>query len=306
MKTYLECTPCITEQTIKIAREMVPDERKQEELLQKVLQTLSGLSYTHSPPYLAGAAHRVIRAVLGDDDPFLKVKREFNRAVAELCSALNGKVSASPDKFACAVRLAIAGNVIDFGPQHHFELMKTIDEVLGKNPAVDDTEALKRDLQRASMILYVGDNAGETFFDKILIRQMPPAEIYYAVRGSAVINDVTSEDAYYAGLDQVAKIVSNGSDAPGTILEDCSDRFRKLFKRADVVIAKGHGNYETLKEVRDKKLYFLLIVKCRIIARDLGCAVGDLVIKKLGNDRAAPEDRSVRVIQDSDDGITAT
>ncbi len=306
MRTYLECIPCIVEQSIKIARETTQDDKKQEELLQKVLQALSSISYGHPPPYLGREAHRVIRRVLSNQDPFLKLKKEFNRAVGELYPALNEKVNASSDKFACAVRLAIAGNVIDFGPQHHFELMKTIDEVLRKNPAVDDTEALKQDLQRASMILYVGDNAGETFFDKILIRQMPPAEIYYAVRGSAVINDVTSEDAYYAGLDQVAKIVSNGSDAPGTILEDCSGEFRKLFEQADVVIAKGHGNYETLNEVRDKKLYFLLMVKCRIIARDLGCAVGDFVIKKLEDDKAAPAHRSVHEVQDTDGGVTAT
>jgi len=97
-----------------------------------------------------------------------------------------------------------------------------------------------------------------------------------------VINDATSEDAYFAGLDQVAKVISNGSDAPGTILEDCSEEFKNIFKRADLVIAKGHGNYETLNEVKEKRLYFLLMVKCKIIARDLGCSVGDFVVKKMG------------------------
>ena len=281
MKTYLECIPCIIDQTIKTARQVTQDEKKQELLLQKVLVTLSNISYQQSPPYLGREAHRVIRRVLDNHDPFLKLKREFNQVARKLYPSLRDKASNSSDPFACAIRLAIAGNIIDFGPPHHFELMKTIDQVLLKNPAIDDTESLKKDLEKASVILYLGDNAGETFFDKILIEQMPPAEIYYGVRGSPVINDATSEDAYYAGLDQVAKVISNGSDAPGTVLKDCSEEFKRIFERADLVIAKGHGNYETLNEVRGKRLYFLLMVKCKIIGRDLGCSVGDFVVKKV-------------------------
>jgi uncharacterized protein with ATP-grasp and redox domains len=283
MRTYLECIPCIIEQTSKIAREMTQDERKQQELLQMVLSSLSRLSFNNPPPYLGREAHRVIRKVMGNHDPFLKLKREFNPVARELYPSLKEKVNNSSDQFAYAVRLAIAGNIIDFGPPHHFELMRTIDEVLLKKPILDDTQGLKKDLKKASLVLYLGDNAGETFFDKILIEKMPRAEIYYAVRGSPVINDATSEDAYFAGLDQVAKVISNGSDAPGTILEDCSEEFKNIFDRADLVIAKGHGNYETLNEVKGKKLYFLLMVKCKIIARDLGCSVGDFVVKKVEN-----------------------
>jgi len=282
MKTYLECIPCIIDQTIKVARQVTQDEGKREDLLQKVLVTLSNLSYRQSPPYLGREAHRVIRKVLNNHDPFLKLKREFNQVAKKLYSSMKERAESSSDQFAYAVKLAIAGNIIDFGPGHHFELMKTIDQVLLKKPIIDDTESLKKDLEKASVILYLGDNAGETFFDKILIEQMPSAEIYYAVRGSPVINDATSEDAYYAGLDQVAKVISNGSDAPGTILEDCSEEFKNIFEKADLVIAKGHGNYETLSEVKGKRLYFLLMVKCKIIARDLGCSVGDFVVKKVG------------------------
>lgn len=291
MKTYLECIPCFIDQTIRIARQVTQDEKERELLLHQVLKTLGGISYNQTPPYLGREAHRVIRHVLDNRDPFLKLKREFNQVAKGLYPSLKDKVNGHPDKFARAVRLAIAGNVIDFGPGHHFELMKTIEEVLGKKPAVDHTESLEQDLNEASTVLYLGDNAGETFFDKILIEQMPRLDVYYAVRGSPVINDATSEDAYYAGLDRVAKVVSNGSDAPGTILEDCSQRFRRLFDRADLVIAKGHGNYETLNEVGGKKLYFLLMVKCKIIARDLGCSVGDFVVKKVENKASDPNQK---------------
>ena len=294
MRTYLECIPCVIEQTIRIARQVTRDEKERELLLQEVGKTWGGISYNQTPPYLGREAHRVIRRVLDNRDPFLKLKREFNQVAKRLYPSLKEKVNGHPEKFARAVRLAIAGNVIDFGPGHHFELMKTIDEVLSKKPAVDHTESLEQDLNEASTVLYLGDNAGETFFDKILIEQMPGGEICYAVRGSPVINDATTEDAYYAGLDRVAKVVPNGSDAPGTILENCSERFRRVFERADLVIAKGHGNYETLNEVEGKKLYFLLMVKCKIIARDLGCSVGDSVVKKVEN-RVADPNRNDRV-----------
>lgn len=283
MKTYLDCVPCIIEQTIKAARDLTQDLEKQEVLVQKVLETLSNISYNQSPPYLGREAHRVIRRILGNPDPYLKLKREFNQVGKELFPSLQESVNRSKDPFADAVKLAIAGNIIDFGPQRHFELRKTIDEALLRKPAIDHTESLRDDIESASTILYLGDNAGETFFDRILIEKMPTKEIYYGVRGSPVINDATAEDAYWAGLDKVAKIISNGSDAPGTILEDCSDEFKNIFARSDLVIAKGHGNYETLNEVKGKKLYFLLMVKCDTIAKDVGCSVGDFVAKKIEN-----------------------
>jgi uncharacterized protein with ATP-grasp and redox domains len=219
------------------------------------------------------------------------LKREYNQVVKELYPGMKRKVGGCSDKFACAIRLAIAGNIIDFGPSHHFELMKTIDQVLNKKPAIDDTPSLKEDMGKASLILYLGDNTGETFFDRLLIEQMPRGNIYYAVRGAPVINDATSEDAYYAELDKVARIISNGSDAPGTILEDCSDEFRNIFDRADLVIAKGHGNYESLNEVEGKKIYFLLMVKCKIIGRDLGCQVGDFVVKRSEKKAGVPDQK---------------
>jgi uncharacterized protein with ATP-grasp and redox domains len=283
MKTYLDCVPCIIEQTIKAARDLTQDLEKQEILLQKVLETLSNITYNQSPPYLGREAHRVIRRILDNADPYLKLKREFNRVGKELYPSLQERVNHSKDPLADAVKLAIAGNIIDFGPQHHFELRETIDKVLQKKPAIDHTESLREDIESASTILYLGDNAGETFFDRILIEKMPSKEIYYGVRGSPVINDATSEDAYWAGLDEVAKIISNGSDAPGTILEDCSAEFKDIFARSDLVIAKGHGNYETLNDVEGKKLYFLLMVKCETIARDVGCAVGKYVVKRAEN-----------------------
>ena len=94
-----------------------------------------------------------------------------------------------------------------------------------------------------------------------------------------MLNDATGEDALAAGVDQVAEVVSTGSDAPGTILDRCSDEFRRLYDEAEMVVAKGQANYETLSEA-GPRVFFLLQTKCPVIARDVGVPVGSIVLKQ--------------------------
>ena len=134
-------------------------------------------------------------------------------------------------------------------------------------------------LGRASRILYLADNAGEIVFDRLLIERMPPGKVTVGVRGFPVINDATMKDAEDTGMTELAEVIDNGSDGPGTILDDCSQSFRDRFDEADLIIAKGQGNYETLSEV-DKDIYFLLKAKCAVIARDMGCQEDDMILKR--------------------------
>ena len=281
MKTYIECVPCIINQAIHLSRDLTEDHKKQESFLREVLKNLSEVSYNHSPPHIAAHVYRLIRQTLNNPDPYKKVKDEYNQKAKKLYPSLKKKVKGSSDRFRTAVKLAIAGNVIDFGSSQNFQLDETIKQVLNKKLAIDDITRLKNEINKASNILYLGDNAGETFFDRILIEKFPKKEIYYGVRGTPVINDATEEDARFAGLDKIAQIISNGSDAPGTILDECSREFREIFNKADLIIAKGQGNYETLNEVKDKNIFFLFMVKCPVIARDAKCCVGDNVVWKL-------------------------
>ena len=281
MKTYIECVPCIINQAINLSHDLTDDHKKQERFLREVLKSLSEVSYNHSPPHIAAHVYRLIRQTLNNPDPYKKVKDEYNQKAKKLYPSLKKKVKSSKDRFRTAVKLAIAGNVIDFGSSQNFQLDKTIKQVLNKKLAIDDVALLKKEVDKAPNILYLGDNAGETFFDRILIEEFPKKEIYYGVRGTPVINDATEEDAYFAGLDKIAHIISNGSDAPGTILDECSKEFREIFIKADLIIAKGQGNYETLNEVKDKNIFFLFMVKCPVIAHDARCSVGDNVVWKL-------------------------
>jgi uncharacterized protein with ATP-grasp and redox domains len=143
----------------------------------------------------------------------------------------------------------------------------------------DAAAALRRAVAGADRILYLCDNAGEIVFDRLLIEVLPSEKITAVVRGTPVINDATLEDARATGLTEVVRVMDNGSDAPGTLLETCSPAFRDCFAAADLIIAKGQGNFETLSETRGKRIFFLLKVKCPLIARDIGEPTGRLVVK---------------------------
>ena len=123
----------------------------------------------------------------------------------------------------------------------------------------------------------MADNAGEIVFDRDLLAQLPPGHVAVAVRGSPVLKDATVVDAHPAGLPEFCEIVSNGSDAPGTLLADCSTAFRERFAAADLVIAKGQGKYESLAD-SNKEIFFLLKIKCTVLSRNLAWPVGSLVL----------------------------
>jgi uncharacterized protein with ATP-grasp and redox domains len=187
-------------------------------------------------------------------------------------------VQEADDPLDVAVRLSIAGNIIDLGPHQQYDLWDVIERVLAQPFAVDDRTAFREALGMADRVLYLADNAGETVFDRLLIEVLE-VPVVYAVKGGPVLNDATWEDALAADLDQVAQVVETGSDAPGTILDRCSDEFRRLYNEVGVIVAKGQANYETLSDV-GPKVFFLLQVKCPVIARDVGVAVGSILLKR--------------------------
>ena len=142
-----------------------------------------------------------------------------------------------------------------------------------------DVEAFSSAISQANNILYLTDNAGEIVLDQLLIEQMPTERVTVAVRGLPVINDATMKDAEETGLTDLVTVIDNGSDAPGTLLEDCSPAFQQCFTDADLIIAKGQGNFESLNEVR-KDIFFLLKAKCPLVSEHLGYPVGSLVLKR--------------------------
>jgi len=277
MKTYLDCIPCFFKQALFAARAALDDEEKIKQVLDRIGMLVSEIPLHSSPPETGREVYKTVRQVTGVDDPFADLKVQSIKTALALYPSLKEMVEASRDRLETAVRLAIAGNVIDFGANPDFELEQDIRKVLREEPAINHYEAFKKSLEGASKILYLGDNAGETVFDKILIEVMAKPVIY-AVRERPVINDATAEDAIKSGLSEVAEIVSSGSDAPGVILNRCSEQFLQRFRRADLIISKGQGNYETLS-AEERPIFYLFKAKCPVIAADVGVKEGDTVIK---------------------------
>lgn len=280
MRTYLECVPCFVRQALDAANMVTSDPAVHERVLRTTLRAVAEMRFDRSPPWMGQRIHRTLREASGDPDPYHAVKYHSNALALELYPAMKQRVRDSADPFAAAIRIAIAGNVIDFGCRTRIsneEIYQAVDkaaEASLDDAAVDD---LRRAVEAAEDILYLADNAGEIVFDRLLIEELPAERVTLVVRGGPVINDATRADAKTAGLTSLVNVMDNGSDVPGTIIEDCSPEFQARFDRCDLVIAKGQGNYETLSGT-EEKLFFLLMTKCPVIARHIGCPVGQFVV----------------------------
>jgi uncharacterized protein with ATP-grasp and redox domains len=282
MRTYSDCIPCFVRQTLDALRLVTDDEEIHEQALRKVLRAASEMDLTQSPPAMGQYIHRLIRQLTGNNDPYREIKVQCNRSALKVYPELKRRVRQSDDPFKTAVRLAIAGNIIDFGVNSSLDdshISEAIERCLAAPLAACAVEDFKDALRGAKQILYLADNAGEIVFDRLLIKLMPVEKVTFVVKGSPVINDATMLDALAAGIEDLVEIIDNGSDVPGTILETCSDEFRDSFDAADLIVAKGQGNYETLSDI-PKNVFFLLMAKCHVIARDIGCKVGSLVLQK--------------------------
>jgi uncharacterized protein with ATP-grasp and redox domains len=275
MKTTLDCIPCLVRQTLEVARLAMTDAAVHEKIIRDVLGVLSQINLALPPPVIAQKIYRRLRALTGVEDPYRSLKDRFNRMALDILPALAAKVDTASEPLAMAVRLAIAGNIIDLGANlglTETDVRLAIDNVLSE-PFVGDLGQFGQAVSKAERILYLADNAGEIVFDRLLIAQLRDKHITVAVRGRAIINDATLADAQVAGIHQLCQVIDNGSDAPGTILSDCSQRFRDKFNAADLIIAKGQGNYETLTDV-SANIFFLLKIKCPVIASHIGLETG--------------------------------
>ena len=280
MKTAFDCIPCLVRQTLDAVRMATDNPSIHQQVLHGVLWRLSQSSLQQSPLVMAQYVHRLVRELAGEADPYRGVKDQSNALALELYPRLAGMVQQSPAPLETALRLAIAGNVIDLGVQGSIEpeqVAEAITHALAA-PLNGDAAGLGEAISRAGTILYLTDNAGEIVFDRLLIEQMPLRRVTVAVRGRPVLNDATLADAEAAGLTDLVEVVDNGSDAPGTLLEDCSEVFRRRFDSADLVIAKGQGNYESLSDV-ERQVFLVLKAKCPVIATEIGCPVGSLVVR---------------------------
>ena len=273
MKLLPECYLCAMRQALAAARLVGGDEDFQHEVMTRTAGLLSLASRDMSPPEGGEQFYRMIRERSGSPDPFREMKKKQNEVVEELLPWLRETVAAAEDPLLMAVRLAIAGNAVDPGARESFDLEKSVMEAVEGEAGLEAYTAFAERLVAAKLVLVIGDNCGEIVFDRVLIETMLARydiEVVLAVRGGPIINDVTMVEAEELGLGEICTLISTGLEMPGTLLERATSEFQDAFKKADLVIAKGQGNWETLED-SDREVFFLFQAKCPAAAAVIGC-----------------------------------
>lgn len=280
MKTFLECLPCFMKQALKAGRVASKDEKIIKKILDKVGDTIKDIPLENTPPETGGLIYKIISDITGIADPYQEIKQKNITHALKIAPEYQHKVLAIKDnkeRLALAIRIACAGNVIDLGVDRVFDLKKDIEEAIKVDFKLWDFKVFYDKLTRAKNILYIGDNSGEAVFDKVLLEQLK-ANVVFATRGIPVLNDITLNEAKQIGIDEYAEVMSSGVACPGAIIKLCNADFKDIFYKADIVIAKGQGNYEALS-TEDRDIFFLLKAKCPVIAQDAGVEVEDFIFE---------------------------
>lgn len=288
MKLKLDCIPCFLSQALEALRFTKQDELKQKQVIRKLLKACAGFDLSSPPLEMARFVHGIVRNETGVEDPYREVKIKSNKQALKIISQLKEKIKKSKDPLNTAVRLAIAGNIIDFGPRGGFELEKAVASSLKRDFAIDNYGELRRGLKTSRNLLYFADNAGEIAFDKLLVKTLLEVgkldKISFVVKGGPFLNDATVEDVRYVRLNDIPEIeiyeLTNGD--PGSGPEYNSDEVKSWIDEHHLVISKGQGNYEGLSDLKNEKLFCMLMVKCPVIASDLGVNTGEMILKENG------------------------
>ncbi|MCF7878660.1 MAG: ARMT1-like domain-containing protein [Candidatus Omnitrophica bacterium] len=290
MKTYLDCIPCFFKQALDAARLAKASEAVQREVLISLSKELEKFSLDSCPPQMGKFIYNKVREITKKSDPYKEIKKKSNKLALSFYPKLKDKVKNAKDPLLFSLELAIAGNIIDYGVKHSLDVDKELDNILAEeseairheSKAIFNYPEFKNKLAESNNIIYLGDNAGEIVFDKILIEQIkekyPKKDILYVVKEKPIINDALAEDAYMCGIDKYAKIISSGCDSPGTILSICAKDFLDRFKSADMVISKGQGNFEALYKKSKRPVFFLFMAKCPVVAKDIGSKIKDIIL----------------------------
>lgn len=287
MKARLGCIPCFVKQGLSAIRLSTEDPALQERAMQAVLDRVRGLTLDGSPALLSNAVYAAVREVTGVADPFAQAKAETNRRALALLAELRPRIAGARDPLHAAIKVALIGNVIDLGIGHAFDLERDVERMLASDLTVDDYAPFRKLLARCRRILYVCDNSGEIAFDTLLVAMLKErCAVTATVKSAPIINDATMDDARAVGLTGLVPVIETGTNHIGVHWENASPEFRQAFTSADIVLAKGQGNFETLND-RPEEIFFLLKAKCPEVADELGVPDGATVFRRNARKRKA-------------------
>jgi uncharacterized protein with ATP-grasp and redox domains len=286
MKVHYECAACFLRQSREALDLATDDEELKMNITEELVKIVSENFRRGGVSNVIGTQiHRTIKNKTDNNDPYRK-EREISNDIACQYIPMVEKLIEDDSSLKNYLKVAIAGNVIDFGALGlDTDMESLIVTTMQKEPAVDDSTELETELETAKTVLYLADNIGEIVMDKILIKKLADydVDVTVALKEKPILNDACMEDALRIGLDEVSKLTTTGTDSIGIIREDVSPKFMAEFLEADLIVAKGLGNYEGLGEMdlKDKPVFCLLNAKCKPVARDIGVEVGDNIVLKL-------------------------
>lgn len=278
-----ECIACIAGQSRRVCDAIGADESLRSAITGYVDQALHDADFTLSPPVIARPLYEEMARIANKADLYDEQKALATRQARLYLPFCEESITQSGDPFLAILKTAVVGNVIDLAAEVSFDLHEAIHSVYDTPFARDDSNILKERLSTAKTLLYIGDNAGEHLFDALAIKHLktiyPDLQIFYMVRGNPIINDVTMNEATEAGLDRECSLIDSGVPTPGFVYELATSEAQNLFDHADLILAKGMGNYECMSPQRRADICFLLKVKCSVVAESLHRRIGDIVCR---------------------------
>lgn len=284
MKLNLECISCNINQVIKITEILEINPIKREQIMREVLKYLHTASYNQSNPELIKGTWDIIIESINNKNPYKSIKEKYNSLLLTIENKIEKSIGTSNNELLKAIKISTIGNIIDFASNHNFDediIMKRIENIDNEIISKDHSSKLIELLLNSKTLLFIGDNCGEIVLDKILLRTIkkynPNIDIFYGVRGTPILNDVTTEDAKDVKIDDYAQIISNEDGSLGTVINKVGGQFKKIFNESDVVISKGQGNFESLSDVSKKNLFFMFLVKCKAVGRIIGTDTNQII-----------------------------
>lgn len=284
MKLESACVDCIIGQTQRVADAIGADDALRQKIQADVSAMSKRFNFAQTPPEVAREVYEHLAVLAGKNDLYDEIKRLCTEKAKAFVPFLRQQIVAAEDPFLTAVKVAVAGNVIDLAAEVSFDLDTEIEKLFHTTFVHDDTAILEAQLSDAKTLLYIGDNAGEHLFDALAIETFahlfPRLQITYMTRGRPIINDITFAEAEADGLTRHAHLVDSGVDTPGFVYERAVKEAQQLFNESDVVLTKGMGNYECLSPSPRQNLFYLLKVKCQVVSHSIGADIGSIVCKQ--------------------------
>ncbi|CCU83633.1 MAG: DUF89 family protein [Thermotogae bacterium] len=279
MKIDLRCIPCNLNSLLRILDQNHAGEEEKKQVVRTFMKEVAEMDWSDTPIDIGRKVGEVLEPLFGDSDAFRDIKKMSNDNLLEIYDDLKTELLKLDDPLIGALKLSVAGNIIDVAPGHKIDIHSTMKDALSRPFAIDDLQELADRIRKANSLLIVGDNCGEAVLDKLLLDIAKVPNSYFSVRTKPALNDITMKEALEIGMDEVATIMDSGADAPGAQEKTMKRAFSEVYSSADVVISKGQGNLEGLSSVK-REIFFLLMAKCEVIGGFLGVPKGSFVAFK--------------------------